>query len=72
MTCVSDAQMQGAKFKVQSPQSSTGFSLLDLLITLMVLALVLLAAVNQFNVYDRPAAQPAPQAQSAPSQQLQQ
>lgn len=53
-------------------QSTSGFSLLDLLITLMVLAVVLLAAVNQFSVYNEPATQSAPQAQSAPPQPQQQ
>ena len=50
------------------PQSLRGFSLLDLLITLLVLALVLLAAVKQFDVYKQPAQQPAPSAQSTPAQ----
>ena len=46
-----------------------GFTLPDLLITLLVLALVLLAAVKQFDVYaQKPAAQPAPQEQPAGAQ----
>jgi len=41
---------------------------LDLLITLLVLALVLLAAVKQFGNYEKSAIPPTPPAQSAPSQ----
>ncbi len=52
-----------------NPQSRRGFSLLDLLITLLVLALVLLAAVKQFGSYEKSAILPTPPAQSAPSQQ---
>jgi hypothetical protein len=50
-------------------QSHRGFSLLDLLITLLVLTLVLLAAVKQFSTYQEPASPPTLPAQSAPSQQ---
>lgn len=49
-------------------QSRRGFSVLDLLITLLVLALVLLAAVKQFGNYEKSAIPPPPPAQSAPSQ----
>ena len=53
----------------QANLSNKGFSLLDLLILLLVLALVLLAAVKQFGVYSRkPAVQPAPQEQPAGTQ----
>jgi len=58
--------------KYQLFQSTIGFSLLDLLIALMVLVIVLLAAVNQFNIYNEPATQVAPQAQPAPSPSQQQ
>lgn len=53
---------------IRHPQWSLGFSLLDLLITLLVLALVLLMAVKQFGVYQRLAEQPAPQEQPAAAQ----
>src|SRR5215813_3547719 len=58
-----------ASHTFRNPQSRRGFSLLDLLITLLVLALVLLAAVKQFSTYQKPAAPPTPPAQSAPSPQ---
>ena len=51
-----------------NPQLRGGFSLLDLLITLLVLALILLAAVYQFGNYQKSAVPPAPPAQSAPAQ----
>jgi len=51
-----------------NPQSCRGFSVLDLLITLLVLALVLLAAVKQFGNYEKSAIPPTPPAQSAPAQ----
>ncbi|MGH7962407.1 MAG: prepilin-type N-terminal cleavage/methylation domain-containing protein, partial [Candidatus Binatia bacterium] len=54
-------QVPSSRFQVPNPQSAIrnpqlprGFSLLDLLIALMVLAIVLLAAVNQFDVYNKP------------------
>jgi Tfp pilus assembly protein PilW len=52
-----------------NPQLCRGFSLLDLLITLLVLTLVLLAAVPQFSNYQKSEIPPAPPAQSAPAQQ---
>jgi len=54
---------------IHNPQSRRGFSLLDLLITLLVLGLVLLAAVYQFSNYQKSEIPPAPPAQSAPAQQ---
>ncbi|MBI3800806.1 MAG: prepilin-type N-terminal cleavage/methylation domain-containing protein [Deltaproteobacteria bacterium] len=53
---------------IHNPQSRRGFSLLDLLITLLVLGLVLLAAVYQFSNYQKSEIPPAPPAQSAPAQ----
>jgi len=50
-----------------NPQLGGGFSLLDLLITLLVLALILLAAVYQFGNYQKSTVPPAPPAQSAPA-----
>jgi Tfp pilus assembly protein PilV len=44
--------------------SEAGFNMLDLLITLLVLAIILLAAVKQFGGYERFADRPAPQGQS--------
>jgi hypothetical protein len=41
--------------------------MLDLLVTLLVLALVLLAAVKQFGNYEKSAIPPTPPAQSAPA-----
>ncbi len=52
----------------RNPQSRRRFSVLDLLITLLVLALVLLAAVKQFGNYEKSAIPPTPPAQSAPAQ----
>ena len=53
---------------IPNPQSRSGFSLLDLLVTLFVLALILLAAVYQFGNYQKSEVPPAPPAQSAPTQ----
>ena len=52
---------------IRNPQLGGGFSLLDLLVTLLVLALILLAAVYQFGNYQKSAVPPAPPAQSAPA-----
>jgi prepilin-type N-terminal cleavage/methylation domain-containing protein len=52
---------------IRTPQLPRGFTLLDLLITLLVLALILLAAVKQFGSYQRPAPQPTLPAESAPA-----
>ena len=49
-------------------RTTAGFSLLDLLITLLVLALVLLAAVKQSEVYNQSADRPTPQEQPAAAQ----
>jgi type II secretory pathway component PulJ len=54
---------------IRNPQLCGGFSLLDLLVTLLVLALILLAAVYQFSNYQKSEVPPAPPAQSAPAQQ---
>jgi prepilin-type N-terminal cleavage/methylation domain-containing protein len=54
---------------IRNPQLCRGFSLLDLLVTLLVLALILLAAVYQFSNYQKSEVPPAPPAQSAPAQQ---
>jgi len=54
---------------ILNPQLRRGFSLLDLLITLLVLALILLAAVYQFGNYQKSVVPPAPPAQSAPARQ---
>jgi type II secretory pathway component PulJ len=56
--------LQAASRKLQRFE---GFTLLDLLITLLVLALILLAAVKQFGVYQRSAPQPTRPAESAPA-----
>ena len=54
---------------IRNPQCRRGFSLLDLLITLFVLVLILLAAVYQFSNYQKSETPPSPPAQSAPAQQ---
>jgi type II secretory pathway pseudopilin PulG len=54
---------------VPNPQLRGGFSLLDLLVTLLVLALILLAAVYQFGNYQKSEIPPAPPGQSAPARQ---
>jgi len=53
---------------VLSRSKHAGFSVLDLLITLFVLALVLLAAVKQFGSYQQPATPPAAEEQPTPGQ----
>jgi hypothetical protein len=50
---------------IRNPQYGTGFSFLDLLITLLVLVLILLAAVYQFPTYERSATPPPAQEQPA-------
>ena len=54
---------------IRNPQPRRGFNVLDLLITLLVLALVLLAAVKQFGSYEKSVIPPASPAQSAPAPQ---
>ena len=54
---------------IPNSQLRGGFSLLDLLVTLLVLALILLAAVYQFGNYQKSEIPPAPPAQSAPARQ---
>jgi Tfp pilus assembly protein PilV len=53
---------------IPNPRFSRGISVLDLLITALVLVVVLLAAVAQFRVYEKPAPQSAQQEQPAPTQ----
>ena len=57
------------QFALPNPQSRRGFSLLDLLVTLLVLTLVLLAAVYQFSNYQKSEVPLTPPTQSAPAQQ---
>jgi len=52
---------------IRNPQSQRGFSFLDLLVVLLVLTIILLAAVKQFDSYQQPAPTPAPPTQAAPS-----
>jgi type II secretory pathway component PulJ len=51
----------------RKPQRVQGFTLLDLLVTLLVLALILLAAVKQFGVYQKVTPQSARPAESTPA-----
>lgn len=69
MTAPASHTFRNSQFAVRNSQSRWGFSLLDLLITLLVLTLVLLAAVPQFSNYQKSEIPPAPPAQSAPAQQ---
>jgi prepilin-type N-terminal cleavage/methylation domain-containing protein len=67
MSGLSSKTLINPQSAIRNPQLPKGFTLLDLLITLLVLALILLAAVKQFGVYQQSAPQPTQPAASAPA-----